>query len=246
MLLIYSLRFGKKKSLKTATRPPKHNFDFSFYQNIYWKVIYVYFYKNGFQNKYIDMIFHIFKLNDLKVIHLLYSQCLTKILSKTISFTKLEGVVSLNYIRYKDFTNNITMALSNAEMTQIKVVHLEKLYDCLFKVFKLELILASKCYLNSSLPSVFSPTLGKDLVCWVQKIHSVNKFVECKKNALHKQASLTRVLPLPCVRGLFAECVLFHSTKSILREFCLCRVLEDFLPRVCSFSLGKVIFCFTR
>jgi hypothetical protein len=111
------------------------------------------------------MIFHIFKLNDLKVIHLLYSQCLTKILSKTISFTKLEGVVSLNYIRYKDFTNNITMALSNAEMTQIKVVHLEKLYDCLFKVFKLELILASKCYLNSSLPSVFSPTLGKDLVC---------------------------------------------------------------------------------
>jgi hypothetical protein len=86
-------------------------------------------------------------------------------LSKTISFTKLEGVVSLNYIRYKDFTNNITMALSNAEMTQIKVVHLEKLYDFLFKVLKLELILASKCDWNSSLSSVFSPTLGKDLVC---------------------------------------------------------------------------------
>jgi hypothetical protein len=31
-------------------------------------------------------------LNDLKVIHDLYSQCLTQIMSKTTSFTKLEGV----------------------------------------------------------------------------------------------------------------------------------------------------------
>jgi hypothetical protein len=36
--------------------------------------------------------FHICKLNDLKVIHHLYSQCLTQTLSKTTSFTKLEGV----------------------------------------------------------------------------------------------------------------------------------------------------------
>jgi hypothetical protein len=55
--------------------------------------------------------------------------------------------------------------LSNEEIIQIKVVHLKKLYDFLFKVFKLELILASKCDLNSSLSSVFSLTLGKDLVC---------------------------------------------------------------------------------
>jgi hypothetical protein len=36
--------------------------------------------------------FHISKLNNLEVIHDLYSQCLTQILSKTSSFTKLEGV----------------------------------------------------------------------------------------------------------------------------------------------------------
>jgi hypothetical protein len=32
--------------------------------------------------------FHIIKLNDLKVIHDLYSQCLNQTLSKTTSFTK--------------------------------------------------------------------------------------------------------------------------------------------------------------
>jgi hypothetical protein len=37
--------------------------------------------------------FLISKLNDLKVIHDLYSQCLTQILSKTTSSTKLEGVL---------------------------------------------------------------------------------------------------------------------------------------------------------
>jgi hypothetical protein len=35
--------------------------------------------------------FHISKLNDLKVIHDLYSQCLTQTLSKMTSFTKPEG-----------------------------------------------------------------------------------------------------------------------------------------------------------
>jgi hypothetical protein len=38
------------------------------------------------------MIFHIFKLNNLKVIHDLHSQCLTQILSKTTSNRKPEGV----------------------------------------------------------------------------------------------------------------------------------------------------------
>jgi hypothetical protein len=37
--------------------------------------------------------FHISKLNDLKVIHDLYSQYLTQIMSKTTSFTKPEGVL---------------------------------------------------------------------------------------------------------------------------------------------------------
>jgi hypothetical protein len=36
--------------------------------------------------------FHIFKLNDLKVIHDLYSQCLTQILSETTSNSEPEGV----------------------------------------------------------------------------------------------------------------------------------------------------------
>jgi hypothetical protein len=44
-----------------------------FYKNIYWEVIYVYFYENDFQNKSIDMIYYISKLNDLKVIHHLHS-----------------------------------------------------------------------------------------------------------------------------------------------------------------------------
>jgi hypothetical protein len=37
-------------------------------------------------------IFHIFKLNNLKVIHDLHSQCLTEILSKTTWFMGMEGV----------------------------------------------------------------------------------------------------------------------------------------------------------
>jgi hypothetical protein len=40
------------------------------------------------------MIFHIFKLNDLKVIHDLYLQCLTQTLSKTTSNREPEGVLS--------------------------------------------------------------------------------------------------------------------------------------------------------
>jgi hypothetical protein len=36
--------------------------------------------------------FHIFKLNNLKIIHDLYSQCLTQTLSKATSFNNLEEV----------------------------------------------------------------------------------------------------------------------------------------------------------
>jgi hypothetical protein len=43
----------------------------------------------------IYMIFHIFKLNDLKVIHHLYYQCLTEILSKTTSNREPEGVCNM-------------------------------------------------------------------------------------------------------------------------------------------------------
>ena len=37
--------------------------------------------------------YHISKLNNLKVIHGLYSQCLTKTLSKMTSFFSIEGVL---------------------------------------------------------------------------------------------------------------------------------------------------------
>ena len=38
--------------------------------------------------------YHISKLNNLKVIHDLYSQCLTRVLSKTTSFLNMEGVTA--------------------------------------------------------------------------------------------------------------------------------------------------------
>ena len=39
--------------------------------------------------------FHFFKLNNLKVIHDLYSQCLTQALSKTTSKSYMEGVLNI-------------------------------------------------------------------------------------------------------------------------------------------------------
>jgi hypothetical protein len=45
--------------------------------------MYVYFYESILQDKSIHVVFHISKLNNLKVIHDLCSQCLTQALSKT-------------------------------------------------------------------------------------------------------------------------------------------------------------------
>jgi hypothetical protein len=90
----YSLWFGKRSRLGQRHDLQNITLTSLFYKNIYRKVIYVYFYENDFQNKSIDMIFHISKINGLKVIHHLYSQCLTQILSKMTSFTKPEGVPS--------------------------------------------------------------------------------------------------------------------------------------------------------
>jgi len=42
------------------------------YNNLYHKVIYLYFYESIFQDKSIHMVFCILKLNILKVIHDLY------------------------------------------------------------------------------------------------------------------------------------------------------------------------------
>ena len=43
--------------------------------------------------------FHICKLNNLKIIDDLYSQCLTKILSRTTSFPNTEGVLVPIYVQ---------------------------------------------------------------------------------------------------------------------------------------------------
>jgi hypothetical protein len=53
----------------------------------------MYIFMKYFARQIYSCSFHISKLNDLKVIHDLYSQCLTQIMSKTTSFTKPEGVV---------------------------------------------------------------------------------------------------------------------------------------------------------
>jgi hypothetical protein len=54
------------------------------------------FYESNFQDKSIYMIFHIFKLNNLKVIHDLYSHWLIQTLSKTTSNSEQEGVQDYN------------------------------------------------------------------------------------------------------------------------------------------------------
>ena len=57
----------------------------------------VFFKTNLFYN------FHIYKINNLKAIDDLYSQCLTQNKSKTTFFTNTEGV---EVIGHPDFTNN--------------------------------------------------------------------------------------------------------------------------------------------
>jgi hypothetical protein len=57
-------------------------------------MIHVYFYESIFFKTNLFLWFHIFKLNTSKIIYDLYSQCLTQILFKTISFTNLEGVLN--------------------------------------------------------------------------------------------------------------------------------------------------------
>jgi hypothetical protein len=69
------------KSFRTATRSPKHNFDFFLIKIFIKKLTYVYSYESNFQEKIFLYDFHIFKLNDLKGIHDLYFQCLTQTLS---------------------------------------------------------------------------------------------------------------------------------------------------------------------
>jgi hypothetical protein len=54
-----------------------------------------------------NLFIYIFKLNDLKVIHDLYSKCLTQTLSKTTSNREPEGVVKFIYICSYQYMNTI-------------------------------------------------------------------------------------------------------------------------------------------
>ena len=67
----------KMKSFWRATRSPNITLTTYFYKDIYQKVIYVNFCEIIFQDK---------------SIHDLYSQCLTRVLSKTTSFFSTKGV----------------------------------------------------------------------------------------------------------------------------------------------------------
>jgi hypothetical protein len=85
------------------------------YKNLYWKVIYVYSYESNFQDKSILYDFHIFKLNNLKVIHDLYSQCLTQTLSKTTSNREPEGV-------YDELLQTASPSLQEYEVLHLKLL----------------------------------------------------------------------------------------------------------------------------
>ena len=65
------------------------NFDFLFNKNIYCKVIYLYF-RKVFLKINFSYSFCILKLNNLKIIHDLYSQYLIQIFSKTTFFSSME------------------------------------------------------------------------------------------------------------------------------------------------------------
>jgi hypothetical protein len=87
----YSLQVGKRSHFRQQYGLQSITLTLFFYKNIYLKVIYVYFYESIFQDKSIHIIFT-FSINNLKVIHDLYFQYLTQTLSKTTSFTNMEGV----------------------------------------------------------------------------------------------------------------------------------------------------------
>jgi hypothetical protein len=91
ILLWYSLHTGIRWCLGQRHGLQSTTLTSLFYKNIYWKVIYVYDWKY-FSRQIYWYNLHISKLNGLKVIHDLYSQCLTQTLSKTSSYCNAEGV----------------------------------------------------------------------------------------------------------------------------------------------------------
>jgi hypothetical protein len=100
-------------------------------------------------------------------------------------FTKLRDLSSsLHKTIYGDvdFMNNVNIALSNEEMTNIKVVDLKKLYNFVVGRLRPQHVLC-----NSYLPSVKQKTLGKQALC-------------------RQRACLPSGFFLYSAKSLFAEC----------------------------------------
>jgi hypothetical protein len=95
--LEYSLQFGKWSRLGQRHGLQSTTLTSYFYiKNLLKTNICILLWKYFARQIYLCS-FHISKLNDLKVIHDLYSQCLTQIMSKTTSFTKPEGVWDMTW-----------------------------------------------------------------------------------------------------------------------------------------------------
>ena len=98
LITAYSLHTRKRSRFGQRHGLQRLNLTSYFYKNICRKMIYLYFYESIFQDKYIHMVFVFLKLNNLKVIHDLYFQCLTQILSKTTFFSSMDGVFVKNMV----------------------------------------------------------------------------------------------------------------------------------------------------
>ena len=79
--------YPKNLTFKTATRSPKHNFDFLFILKYLSKSDICIFLWKYFSRWIYSYNFYIFKLNNLRFIHHLYSRGLTQTLSKTSSIS---------------------------------------------------------------------------------------------------------------------------------------------------------------
>ena len=128
-------------TFRTTTRSSKYNFD------RLWKC---------FLRQIYSFIFHIFKLNNLKIIHDLYSQCLTQTLSKTSIILGTEGVYISCMGAEKINTHPIQQTLYNF----IAIYFLVGDFAIFFSVSSFKLI---KDVSHSS-----------DLICWWVIVYRVN------------------------------------------------------------------------
>jgi hypothetical protein len=130
------------------------------------------------------------KFSNYKILYLLkiykvYFCCLVICSSEIVVLILFTNLIYLScsfmkLMRDVDFMNNVTIALSNEEMTKIKFVDLKKLYKFVVENFFIWInLLLQNMHWNLSLPSAkkntwqrpslssLKKTLGKDLLCLV-------------------------------------------------------------------------------